>query len=88
MVSRSDVVRRFSAVRAKVADLLDRYDWVREEPDAVLVYVYWRVYDAPRLEISLPFIETKKLRLLTSPETIIRRRRELGFHKVAPRVVA
>ena len=75
-------IKRFSIVRENLADMFRRYKWILREPDAVIVYLYWRVYDTPRLDIDLPFIPTGKLRLLTNPETILRRRRELGVWRV------
>ena len=82
-MSRSDVVRRFSAAREKVAALLERYPWLEEASDAALVWLYWYNYDAKELGVRLPFIPKRVLNQLTNPETIIRRRRELGVRKEA-----
>ncbi len=73
--------RKFDGVRVMVAELLDSRPWLAEmidrgEPGAysALVLEFWRTYDG--LKAWAP-----DLRKLTSPETIIRRLRELGRGK-------
>ena len=80
-MARYKVMRKFDGVRQRVAELLARHEWLRDmiqrgDPGAysALVLQYWREYEG--LKAWAP-----NLHRLTSPETIIRRMRELGEWK-------
>ena len=73
----------FRAAREAVDRLLRRFPYLAEKPDAVLVWFYWKYVDGVRL----PKLPMRVLESLTNPETIIRRRRELGVKKEEPEVV-
>ncbi len=67
----------FERVRRCVDELVRRFPYLAEEPRSVPTYFYWRYCD----NAPLPFIPLRILRRLTSPETILRRFRELGYKR-------
>ena len=75
----------FKVVRDQVKHLYQRHPWIFRYGDSALTYIFWRKIDAPRIEqelgirVYLPKLPVKVLTRLTNPETIIRRRRELGI---------
>ena len=67
----------FREIREMVKKVLNRYPWLYDVSDNVLVWLVWKIYARDKLGINLPFIPSDVLNKLPQASTIIRRRTEL-----------